>query len=981
MKHLRRISTILFCFWAAFSEAQDDRFVAPDGMDDDNSCQEAGNPCASIRHALTQANPRGDIIHLAPGVYIEPGLAIEELSITLLGAGEDQTFIQPASSVGLSSNRVLSVGLRGTVVVEHVTFRYGRTADGAESEDSEGGAAENGGGIQINGDVTLRRCRVLDNATGSGGSGAAGFNGGRGGDGGGIYCDGSLELSECTVEDNVTGSGGVAGQGGVDGRGGDGAAIHNSNRLLVDRSTISRNRTATGGDATIFNLFNLTIRSSTISDNATGTGGKGGGLLNHGSAQIAHATFAANRADEGGGIYNSSGTLDIFHTLIAGNESLTASEGPDISGAWNSSGFNLIQTTNGWTSTGAGNLVGLDPLLGPLTNNGGATFTRRLPPLSPAVNAGDSSFAGDPATDQRGVARVQGGRIDIGAFELANTALYVEPTGTDDQNECRDSAYPCGSLNHALSQALPGDEIIMEAGTHTVSGVSIDRFITISGDSSTASILQAASSPDATGDRLLTILPGVTALIQRVTIQNGHAPDGGIGSDGEDGGAIFNEGALHLSDCIVQNNRAGRGGDQSDPEQAGGYGGSGGAIRNQFNASLLIERCVFSDNRAGDGGANAYYPGDAGSGGALWNAGVAMLDQVEFVENSAGSSAGFAGSGGAIRHVFGSLVVERSSFSANLSDAGVDGGKGGALFSSAPLWVENSTFYANHAGGSGGAIYGEYEMSLRHSTIASNTSEISGGGLQLDSAARLSHLLLARNNAPVSPDVSGALFSEGYNLIGDPDGWFFEGGSSLEGAQSGVEPIFEAFGWHGGPTRTLPLAEGSAGQDQGDPAFAAPPATDQRGVPRVDGGRIDLGSFETFNQDDDRDGLPDVWEIEYGFDPFDPGITNLLAGPLGDPDEDGFDNLSEYIAMTRPDRGDSYFRIQSVSAGTGAQIAVWSVTGRLYTLFYSDSLIGPIWSNSPGNVDIAGQDAVKTFTNETPAAHRHYGVGVRLANP
>jgi len=33
------------------------------------------------------------------------------------------------------------------------------------------------------------------------------------------------------------------------------------------------------------------------------------------------------------------------------------------------------------------------------------------------VNAGDPAFAPPPATDQRGVARVIGGRIDIGAVE------------------------------------------------------------------------------------------------------------------------------------------------------------------------------------------------------------------------------------------------------------------------------------------------------------------------------------------------------------------------------------------------------------------------------------------------------------------------------------------------------------------------------------------------------------------------------------
>ena len=60
-----------------------------------------------------------------------------------------------------------------------------------------------------------------------------------------------------------------------------------------------------------------------------------------------------------------------------------------------------------------------DPLLGPLQNNGGPTDTQALGAGSPAIDAGDPATCS--ATDQRGVARPQRARCDIGAFE------YVPP--------------------------------------------------------------------------------------------------------------------------------------------------------------------------------------------------------------------------------------------------------------------------------------------------------------------------------------------------------------------------------------------------------------------------------------------------------------------------------------------------------------------------------------------------------------------------
>ncbi|YCM42692.1 LamG-like jellyroll fold domain-containing protein [Verrucomicrobiaceae bacterium 227] len=58
-------------------------------------------------------------------------------------------------------------------------------------------------------------------------------------------------------------------------------------------------------------------------------------------------------------------------------------------------------------------------------------------------------------------------------------------------------------------------------------------------------------------------------------------------------------------------------------------------------------------------------------------------------------------------------------------------------------------------------------------------------------------------------------------------------------------------------------------------------------------------------QDTDNDGLPDAWESANGLDANDDGTTNINNGPLGDPDNDGSNNLAEYNNFTDPQDDDS----------------------------------------------------------------------------
>ncbi len=213
----------------------------------------------------------------------------------------------------------------------------------------------------------------------------------------GIENNGTLILKDCTVSNNTQLSNDFGG------------AIVNNGLMTISGSTISSNKLTFGSfqgkGGAIYNGGVMNILNSTISGNRAEDSADGGGIYNAGSLDIRFSTITQNDANgAGGGIYNAgSGTLKLYNTIVAGN---TASEsGDDIQG-----GF-----------TGSSNLIGGDPMLGPLANNGGPTQTHAVLPGSPALDAGDNT--GAPAFDQRGTGfpRIVNGTVDIGAFEVQST--------------------------------------------------------------------------------------------------------------------------------------------------------------------------------------------------------------------------------------------------------------------------------------------------------------------------------------------------------------------------------------------------------------------------------------------------------------------------------------------------------------------------------------------------------------------------------
>lgn len=198
---------------------------------------------------------------------------------------------------------------------------------------------------------------------------------------------------------------------------------------LTRSSVIGNSTTEIGifkGGGGIYNCQNdstVNIVNSTISNNATANDG-GGVFIHSGTSEIRSSTVSANTAlAQGSGVVNR-GASALANTIIAGNL------GGDCSGPFTSLSRNLDSDGTCGLSPASGDLPNTDPLLGPLTDNGGPTLTHSLLPGSPAIDAIPVADCidtdGNPITaDQRGVSRPQGPACDIGAYEAEPPDVFT----------------------------------------------------------------------------------------------------------------------------------------------------------------------------------------------------------------------------------------------------------------------------------------------------------------------------------------------------------------------------------------------------------------------------------------------------------------------------------------------------------------------------------------------------------------------------
>jgi CSLREA domain-containing protein len=340
----------------------------------------------------------------------------------------------------------------------------------------------------------------------------------------------------------------------------------------------------------------------------------------------------------------------------------------------------------------------------------------------------------------------------------------------------------------------------------------------------------------ALADRVFDVrgLPNVT--FTKITIRNGSEPSGAAG-----GGGVSNEGKATFTETIITGNGAGSGG--------GGVSNSTGAASTFVDSTILGNFAAASGGGVRNGlGANSIFIDTSVSGNtANVSGGGVSNDGAASFTNSTISGNASVNEGGGIFNSAGSVsTIVNSTISGNRSNLSGGGLHGGTTTLSNVTVTANAADSDANGTGDGGGLAGT-ALTAKNSIIGSNTDSSPAPGV-------------------ASPDCQAALTSQGYNLISNNTGCTgaLGPGDKVGSAASPIVPGLAPLADNGGPTFTHSLIAASPAHNAGSPAAPggagdACAATDQRGVPRPQGGRCEMGAFEAaecFNAVANRVGTP-----------------------------------------------------------------------------------------------------------------------------
>jgi CSLREA domain-containing protein len=461
------LASALFFFVMQLAAATDLYVNSPADVGDanpgDGVCETApGNGVCTLRAAIQEANTHSTYtIHLQAGVtYLLTSLggdaALDRIieNVNIVGAGPGSTIIDGNGAVlGKAVFEIAECPGDGNACdLQPDVLKLHMNISGVTIQHGGGNVAaiynsgilnltntvitgNSGGGIFSTGmgELTLVGCVVSNNTATSIGGGISAYDltlidstisgNTTGGDGGGIYGAVSVTITNSTISDNTAG-----------GKGG-GLVLTNGSTAIIRGSAFTNNTGTQGGG--IYAASTLSAINSTISGNFAS--GSGGGLHFAGStAGLFNVTIAENLANTGkgaaagGGIAQETGAVNLINSIVALNDIVVPTVPPitthdDCFGTITSQGNNIMLVVNtSHCSVTGGGFSSVDPMLGPLQDNGGLTQTHALSIGSPAIDAGNSGGCTDNlgaplTTDQRGLPRPFGAHCDIGAYELSDT--------------------------------------------------------------------------------------------------------------------------------------------------------------------------------------------------------------------------------------------------------------------------------------------------------------------------------------------------------------------------------------------------------------------------------------------------------------------------------------------------------------------------------------------------------------------------------
>tara|TARA_R110000737_G_scaffold271438_1_gene278503 strand:- start:329 stop:2389 length:2061 start_codon:yes stop_codon:yes gene_type:complete len=323
-----------------------------------------------------------------------------------------------------------------------------------------------------------------------------------------------------------------------------------------------------------------------------------------------------------------------------------------------------------------------------------------------------------------------------------------------------------GSLRQQVDLSVSGDVILISDLVLNIeinSEIEINKDLTILGLSIDNVIIDANSM-----SRIFNVTSGSLTL-GNLTMTNGEA---------ENGGAIYNSGAVIINGCTITNSSAigasGSGGavfnDQNgtllatNTEFTGNTAiRAGGAIEHQSSAdsSLILTNVIMLNNIAGNDTAAA--PGNGG-GLHITGSGNSIIDSCQIAGNSAALEGGGLWNGSGVMTVTNTTITSNSAAGAMANEGG-----GGIFNAGGTLLVEGSVITENTVTGasaSGGGILNDLgTLTVLNTEITGNSSIRAGGGIEDNSAAgsvlTLTEVTLSNNTTASAPGNGGGLHISG----------------------------------------------------------------------------------------------------------------------------------------------------------------------------------------------------------------------------